>query len=49
MRDAIVTFDFHTLMYTIQLRDNQLIINTREVANYHDIGSIISNWLHNGF
>ena len=47
MRDAFVTFSHRDGLYTVTLREGQVIADTRRIENYHEIGSIISNWIHN--
>lgn len=48
MRNVLIVFSSRGGMYVLELRDeNNVVIHIRETTNYHEIGSIVSNWLHN--
>lgn len=50
MRNVLIVYSFKSGMYVLELRDeNNVVIQVRETANYHDIGSIVSNWVCNAY
>ena len=49
MRDAFITFNERDGFYTITLRELQFVKETRRTNNYHQIGTIVVNWIRNGF
>lgn len=49
MRNVHINYDAVSGHYLIAFMENQTIKGKRSTGNYHEIGSIVSNWIINGW